>query len=107
MLDLDEKMFFEKVNQNRENCVVLVSKATCPICQQVTPLIEELEQNYAEQPVQFYHIDSVKNKSLLERLNMKGVPQVLFFQHGESRGKYAGIRDEVDYKNKVEEILAE
>ena len=38
---------------------------------------------------------------------MKGVPQVLFFQHGESRGKYAGIRDEADYKNKVEEILAE
>lgn len=107
MLDLDEKTFFEKVNQNQENCVVLVSKATCPICQQVTPLITDLEQRYEAQPVQFYHIDSEKNKTLLERLKLKGVPQVLFFQHGEFRGKYAGIREESVYQTKLEEVLAE
>ena len=78
MLDLNEKLFFEKTTKNRETCVVLFSKATCHICQQVTPILEELERLYAEQPVSFYHVDAVTEKSLMERLSLKGVPQVLF-----------------------------
>ena len=42
---------------------------------------------------------------MLDRLGVKGVPQVLFFQHGEFRGKLTGIRDESEYKDKVDEIL--
>ncbi len=105
MLDLNEKLFFEKTTKNRETCVVLFSKATCHICQQVTPILEELERLYAEQPVSFYHVDAVTEKSLMERLSLKGVPQVLFFRQGESRGKYAGIRETEAYKEKIDALL--
>ncbi len=105
MLELDEKTFYEKVNQKQENCVVLFSKSTCHICQQVAPIVETLEQECSQAPVQFYHIDAIQNKNLLDRLGVKGVPQVLFFQHGEFRGKLTGIRDESEYKDKVDEIL--
>lgn len=107
MLDLNEKLFFEKTTKNRETCVVLFSKATCHICQQVTPILEELERLYAEQPVSFYHVDAVTEKSLMERLSLKGVPQVLFFRQGEYRGKYAGIRETEAYKEKIDALLQE
>ena len=107
MQELDEKKFMETVTQQKATCVVLFSKQTCHICQQVTPIIERLETQYADKPVQFYHVDAIKEKALLERLAVKGVPQVLFYQHGESRGKYAGIRDEEEYQAKIEEVLKE
>ena len=105
MLELNEKLFSEKITKNQENCVVLFSKATCHICQQVMPILEELETEYEKQPVSFCHVDAVAEKNLMERLSLKGVPQVLFFQHGESRGKYAGIREAEEYKEKIEALL--
>ena len=43
----------------------------------------------------------------MERLSLKGVPQVLFFRQGESRGKYAGIRETEAYKEKIDALLQE
>lgn len=105
MQDLNEKLFFEKTTKDQEACVILFSRATCHICQQVTPMLEELETEYAGQPVSFYHVDAVTETQLMERLSLKGVPQVLFFQHGEFRGKYAGIREADEYKEKIETLL--
>ena len=105
MTDLNEKTFFETVNKQKETCVILFSKATCPICQQVTPILQQLEAQYAAQSVQFYHVDAVAEKDLLERVALKGVPQVMFFQNGDLCGKYAGIREEAAYRAKIEEIL--
>lgn len=105
MLDLNEKMFNQKVYQNKESCVVFFSKSTCHICQQVAPMIENLEQEYSGKQIHFYNVDADLEKELMERLSLKGVPQVAFFQKGDFGSKLAGIRDESDYKEKIEELL--
>lgn len=105
MLDLDQGLFNEKISRNQESCVILFSKPGCPICQQVTPIIEEMEKEYAESDVHFYHVDSVKEKELMSRMFLKGVPQVLFFKNGDFHGKYAGIRDEDEYRNSLKDLL--
>lgn len=105
MLDLNEKKFNEKVYQNQESCVVFFSKPSCPICQQVVPIMDKLEQQYSGQKIQFYNVDAIAEKSLMDRLSLKGVPQVAFFQKGDFSSKFAGIRDESDYIKKIEELL--
>ena len=105
MLDLDQELIDEKLTKNHENCVILFSKKGCPICQQVTPIIEELEQEYSDSDVHFYHVDSIKEKELMSKMFLKGVPQVLFFKDGDFRGKYAGIRDEEEYRNILKDLV--
>jgi len=98
---LNANTFEEIVYENGEPCLVIFSRKTCHVCKQVVPILEDLQPKY-EGKFGFYYVDVEENASLFQRFSLKGVPQILYFNEGEFRGKQAGLVDE----EKVEEKIA-
>lgn len=105
MLDLNANSFEEIIYDEGKPCLVLFSRKSCHVCQEVHPMLEEIEEEYAGKDFGFYHVDVEDEKDLFNRFSLKGVPQVLFFNDGEFLGKFAGKKDEEVYTDKIEEIL--
>ena len=105
MKDLDAMEFQERVYDDGEPCLVLFSRKDCHVCQEVHPMLEEIEEEYRDSEFGFYHVDVDEEKDLFQKMALKGVPQVLFFQDGELVGRLSGKQDEEAYLEKIDGIL--
>ena len=105
MKELNGATFEEIIYDDGQPCLVVFSRQSCHVCQEVHPMIEEIEEEYAGKGFGFYHVDVEAEKELFSRFSLKGVPQVLFFNDGEFLGKFAGKKEEEEYIAKIEEII--
>ena len=96
---------FEKVvYDDCEPCVVVFSRKSCHVCQEVVPMVEELSEKYIDK-CGFYHVDVEEDKDLFQRFSLKGVPQILLFNDGEYQGKTAGLTEEEVLAEKIDAML--
>ena len=102
--ELDANRFEEIIYDNCEPCLVIFRRKTCHVCKEVVPILEELQPQY-EGKFGFYYVDAEEVKSLLQRFSLKGVPQILFFNEGEYRGKLAGKIEEETIEEKIAEVI--
>lgn len=106
MKKLDGPSFEEAIYDDAEPCLVIFSRQSCHVCQQVHPKIEELseDEEYAGK-FSFYEVDVEEEPGMISRFSLKGVPQVLFFNDGEFVGKLAGDHPIEEYEEKIDEII--
>lgn len=96
--------FDEEVYDKSETCLVVFSRKSCNVCQEVVPMLADMSKGY-EGTCKFYRVDVEEDKELFLRFSLKGVPQILFFQNGEYTGKLAGMVTEKDINKKIGELL--
>jgi Thioredoxin domain-containing protein len=101
---LNAQSFEKVVYDDCEPCVVVFSRKTCHVCQEVVPMVEELSGKYVDK-CGFYHVDVEEEKGLFQRFSLKGVPQILLFNGGEYQGKKAGKVEEEVLAEKIDEML--
>lgn len=104
MEKLNTSSFEEIVYDDGEACLVLFSRKSCHVCQQVHPKLEEIAEDYTGK-FGFYTVDVEEERELFQRFSLKGVPQVLFFNDGEYVGKMAGEKEIEEYEEKIESII--
>jgi len=104
MQHLDSNTFEGIIYDNGEPCLVIFSRKNCHVCQEVVPLLEDLEPKY-EGKFGFYYVDVEEQAPLFQRFSLKGVPQILFFKDGEYRGKMAGKVEDDQVEDKIFEIM--
>ena len=104
MQNLDANTFEAIIYDNGDPCLVIFSRTSCHVCQEVHPILDTIEPDY-EGKFGFYHVDVEEQKALFQRFSLKGVPQVLFFNEGEFLGKMAGKKDEQEYRDKIDSII--
>ena len=105
MQDLNANSFEELIYDEGKPCLVIFSRKSCHVCQEVHPILDEIEEEYKDKDFGCYHVDVEDEKDLFNRFSLKGVPQVLFFNDGEFLGKFAGKKDPEVYTDKIDEIL--
>lgn len=101
---LNSASFEEVVYDNGEPCVVVFSRKSCHVCQEVVPMVEEMSKKY-EGKCGFYYVDVEEEKSLFQRFSLKGVPQIMLFNDGEYQGKKAGLVEEEVLAEKINAML--
>ncbi|MRS02907.1 thioredoxin [bacterium] len=101
---LDEDSFDTTIYDRGESCLVIFSRKSCHVCQAVVLILNELEPKHQGQ-FGFYYVDVEEQKSLFQRFSLKGVPQILFFEHGEYQGKLVGSVDDEQIEEKISGIL--
>jgi thioredoxin 1 len=94
----------EKLYEIKDCCVVGFSKTNCHVCQAVMPALEEVATKY-EGRAKFFRVDVEANRDLYSRFSLKGVPTILFFKGGEYEGKMAGLVNEEQIEQKIEQLL--
>lgn len=101
---LDSYHFDEAIYDNAEPGVVVFSRESCGVCQGVLPVLEALQREY-DGRVNFYYVDAEKEKNLSRRFSLRGVPQILFFEAGEYRGRLAGLVGKEQVEEKITQIF--
>lgn len=101
---LNDTRFEEVIYDNGEPCLVIFSRKTCHVCKEVVPMLEELQPKY-EGRFGFYYVDVEEDKDLFQRFSLKGVPQILFFNEGEFKGKMAGQVEDEQVIDKIAEVF--
>jgi thioredoxin 1 len=86
---LDATSFEEHIYDNGEPCLVIFVRKDCHVCKGVLPFLEGLQGKY-EGKFGFYCVDLEGNEGLFQRLALRGVPQILYFNGGEFKGRQAG-----------------
>lgn len=101
---LQGNSFEEVVYDNGGPCLVIFSRQGCHVCQKVVPVLEELKPSY-EGKFGFYYVDVEEDPQLQQRFSLKGVPQILYFNDGDFRGKQVGNVDEDEIEEKIASVL--
>ena len=86
---LNANSFEENIYDKGEPCLVIFIRKDCHVCKEVVPVLEELQPKYEGQ-LGFYYVDIEENTNLFQRFALKGVPQILYFNGGEFKGRQAG-----------------
>lgn len=102
-----DSALFEEVAKEAPASVILCSRKSCHICQGVHPLLEELENQYSDQGIGFYHLDVEEQAALFQSLKGKGVPQVLYYRFGELKERLVGEHSLDEYADKLDELMEE
>ncbi|ACL19868.1 Thioredoxin domain protein [Desulfitobacterium hafniense DCB-2] len=101
---LDFDSFEEIIYDEGEPCLVVYSRKSCHVCKEVVPEIEELAPKYKGE-FGFYYVDVEEDQALFQRFSLKGVPQILFFNDGEYKGKMAGKAEGDQIEEKIAEVM--
>lgn len=103
---LTQETFPKKLFDEKHTCLVLFIKESCPICQELHPLIEEIEAGYPDKSFYFYYVDAIAEETLYKSLHLQGTPTVLFFRNGELCQKFTGLREYDEIEFLIDRVLA-
>ena len=76
----------------------------CGPCRMVSPIIDELAQEY-EGHVTIGKINVDENNDVVGRFGIRNIPTVIFFKNGEMVDKIVGATSKDKFKEKVENLL--
>ena len=103
--DIDTSNFISKVIEESKNNPVIVDfwATWCNPCKQLTPILEKvvLQMNGK---VKLVKVDIDKNQSLAQQMQIQSVPTVLAFFEGKPINGFAGMKNEEEVLNFMEEV---
>ena len=104
-LAFDDNNFEAEVLQASEPVLVDFSAAWCGPCKQLTPIIDELAEEYAGK-VKVGKVDIDQSQDTAGRFAIMSVPTVLLFKGGEKADQIVGLFPKSHYKTKLDGLLA-
>ena len=76
----------------------------CGPCQRLTPIIEQLAEEYADRAViGKYNVD--EGEDLTDKFGIRNIPVVLFLKGGEVVAKKVGAASKADLQAQIEKLL--
>lgn len=101
---LNSSSFEEVIYEKEKPCLVIFSRKNCHVCKDVYSVLEELNSKHFG-GFGFYRVDVEEDRDLFQKFSLKGVPQILFFNKGEYKGKLAGKVEDSQVEEKIVETL--
>ena len=103
-LEFDDDNFDAEVIQAEEPVLVDFSATWCGPCQQLSPIIDELAEEYSGK-VKVGKVDIDKSQDVAAKFGIMSVPTVLIFKGGEKVDQVVGLLPKTQYKTKLDQLL--
>ena len=100
MIELNEGNLNEVINNN---VTVLVFKSEwCGPCRALTPTINELINEYAnDKDIKIIKVNVDEQPAIANKFNVRGIPNVVFIKNGELVNRFSGVR----HKSEIIDII--
>ncbi len=100
-----DKSFKQEVLESKEPTVVDFWAPWCGPCRTVSPIIDELAQEFAGK-VKVGKINVDENSQTAGQYSVMSIPSVVFFKNGQPVKTMVGAQSKENYKQEIEAILA-
>lgn len=103
---LTQQTFEQHVLDEKQTCLILYVKEGCPICQELHPLIEEIEHGYLDRAFHFYYVDAIAEADFYREMRLQGTPTVQFYRDGQLCNKFTGLREYEEIEFLIDRVMA-
>jgi thioredoxin len=103
-LEFTDSNFQTEVLQSDKPVVVDFSATWCGPCRQLTPIIEDLANEYSGK-VKVGKVDIDQSQDVASRYGIMSVPTVLFFKGGKMVDTMVGLSAKGVYKSKIDGLV--
>jgi len=97
--------FSSDVVDSKQPVVVDFYADWCGPCRIVSPIIEQLSQEY-DGRIRFVKVDVDKSPELAEKYGVMSIPTIIFFKHGKEMTRVIGATSKEHYQHPVEHLIA-
>ncbi len=101
---ITQENFEKEINQSELPVVLDVYATWCGPCQQMTPIVEELEKELGSK-YKFAKLNVDEAREISIQYGVSSVPTFVFIKNGEVKGKETGYMSKEVLKEKIEATL--
>ena len=103
-VEVTDATFDEVVLKSDKPVLVDFWAAWCGPCRMLTPIVEELSQDFKDKVV-ITKVDVDANQEFAAKYGVRNIPTVLIFKGGEVVDKQVGVAPKATYSEKLEGLL--
>ena len=103
--EITDNNFKQNVLENNEIVIVDFWAQWCGPCRKLTPLLEQI-QNEFQEGVKFFKIDADKNVNSAKEYGISSLPSVLIFKDGEVKEIMAGMMQKSAIISNIKKYLS-
>jgi len=103
-LEVTDATFDEVVLKSEKPVLVDFWAAWCGPCRMLTPIVEELSQDFKDNVV-IAKVDVDANQEFAAKYGVRNIPTVLIFKGGEIVDKQVGVAPKATYTEKLEALI--
>ncbi len=103
-IEITQENFAQEIEKSTKPVVIDIYATWCGPCQQMEPIIEELEKELGDK-YKFAKINVDDARDLAIKFGASSVPTFVFMKNGQQKGKETGYMDKESLKAKMEEYL--
>jgi len=89
-----------------ETAVIDFWASWCGPCRQMAPAYEAVAEEYADEPVAFYKVDTESNPQLQEAFNVQSLPTVILVDDGQVMDTLVGAQSQHQLDKRAEWLLS-
>lgn len=103
-VELDENTFDQALTKGELPLFVDFWAAWCGPCRMVSPIVEELAQEY-DGKLSFGKVDVDKHPKIANRFSVRSIPTLIVFQEGQPVKQFIGYRPKAEFKKDLDALL--
>jgi thioredoxin 1 len=104
-LNFTDQSFKQEVLENKESAVVDFWAPWCGPCRIVSPIIDELAQEFAGK-VKIGKVNVDENSQTASQYGIMSIPSVVFFKNGIPVKTMVGAQSKENYKQAIDELMS-
>jgi thioredoxin 1 len=101
---IQDETEFNSLLANESLLVVDCTASWCGPCRLISPLIDQLANEYSER-AKVFKLDLDNNKAVAKRFGIKSIPAVMFFKQGELMETLVGVKPYEEFTSALEKFL--
>lgn len=102
--ELNEDTFDETLQETEKLVIVEFYNTTCPNCQAIAPVYEELSQELKQEAV-FTRVNAMQNTRIASRYGILSVPTFKFFCKDKPIGELVGALHATVIRNTIKDLI--